>query len=147
MGMCPCRAPIVSTYILPAGVENLTLTGAAHSVGGGNNGNNVLAGNIGNNVLMGVGGNDTIYGGLGDDRLVGELGKDLMTGVGLDRMVVNGLSESGLRFVERHVINTFAHGDKIDLAAIDANSGTSGNQAFTFDELHRSRRPTPMGPD
>ena len=30
------------------------------------------------------------------------------------------------------MINTFAHGDKIDLSALDANSKVAGNQAFTF---------------
>ncbi|WOH48853.1 hypothetical protein [Bradyrhizobium sp. sBnM-33] len=45
-----------------------------------------------------------------------------MTGGGLDRMVLSALLDLGAAFAYRDVINTFAHGDKIDLAAIDANS-------------------------
>jgi hypothetical protein len=47
-------------------------------------------------------------------------------------MKYNALSESGTTFATRDAINTFAHGDKIDLSAIDANNQVAGNQAFTF---------------
>ena len=40
-------------------------------------------------------------------------------GAGLDRMVLESLSNSGVTFAARDVINTFAHGDKIDLTAIE----------------------------
>jgi hypothetical protein len=53
----------------------------------------------------------------------GHENKDTMTGGGgLDRMVLSALSDSGTAFAYRDVIDTFAHSDKIDLAAIDANS-------------------------
>jgi hypothetical protein len=42
------------------------------------------------------------------------------------------LGESGITFATRDAINTFAHGDKIDLSAIDANTRIAGNQAFVF---------------
>jgi Ca2+-binding RTX toxin-like protein len=83
-----------------------------------------LTGNAGGNVLYGGGGNDTLTGGGG---------RDLLTGAGgLDRMKLNALSDSGTTFAQRDVLNTFAHGDKVDLTAIDANSRVAGNQAFTF---------------
>jgi Ca2+-binding RTX toxin-like protein len=67
------------------------------------------------------------------DTLIGGAGKDLLTGSGgLDRMVYNALSDSGITFAGRDGINTFAHGDKIDLSALDANAGVGGNQAFAF---------------
>ncbi|MGY4178365.1 hypothetical protein ACVIHH_003656 [Bradyrhizobium sp. USDA 4518] len=47
-------------------------------------------------------------------------------------MVFETLADSGAAFSSRDVINTFAHGDKIDLTAIDANSTVAGNQAFHF---------------
>jgi Ca2+-binding RTX toxin-like protein len=47
------------TYTLAAGVENLTLTGAAAIKGTGNALDNVLTGNTGRNVLTGGAGNDT----------------------------------------------------------------------------------------
>ncbi|MBD2141966.1 endo-1,3-1,4-beta-glycanase ExsH [Anabaena sp. FACHB-1250] len=48
-----------TTFILPAGVENLTLTGTTAINGTGNTGNNVLTGNSANNILAGGDGNDT----------------------------------------------------------------------------------------
>ncbi|MBD2268610.1 M10 family metallopeptidase C-terminal domain-containing protein [Anabaena sp. FACHB-1391] len=49
----------ITTLTLPAGVENLTLTGTAAINGTGNTGNNVLTGNSANNILAGGDGNDT----------------------------------------------------------------------------------------
>jgi Ca2+-binding RTX toxin-like protein len=90
---------------------------------------------LGDGIDFGYGGfgNDFLYGGHGDDTIFGEGGKDLMTGAGgLDQFRFTDLSESGITFAQRDVINTFAHGDKINLASIDANSLVGGNQAFTF---------------
>src|SRR5262249_51689096 len=96
-------------------------------------GANVIFGNNGNNTLQGLGGSDTVNGGAGNDTLIGGAGKDLNTGSGgLDHIKYNALSESGTTFTTRDAINTFAHGDKIDLSAIDANSNAAGNQAFVF---------------
>ncbi len=47
------------TAVLPAGVENLTLTGSALANGTGNAGPNVLTGNSAANTLAGLAGNDT----------------------------------------------------------------------------------------
>ena len=49
----------ITTFTLPVGVENLTLTGTAAISGTGNTGNNVLTGNSANNILAGGDGNDT----------------------------------------------------------------------------------------
>jgi Ca2+-binding RTX toxin-like protein len=59
-----------STFTLPAGVENLTLTGSTNINGVGNAGNNEIRGNSGNNRLSGGGGYDKLIGGLGDDTYV-----------------------------------------------------------------------------
>ncbi|MFM5999368.1 MAG: lectin-like protein [Dolichospermum sp.] len=65
----------VTYTVLPANVENLTLTGTAAS-GTGNTGNNVITGNSANNTLNGGVGNDTLDGGAGKDTLIGGTGND-----------------------------------------------------------------------
>jgi hypothetical protein len=92
-----------------------------------------LFGGPGADRLTGNAGTNSLYGGAANDTLIGGGGKDLITGAGgLDVMKINALADSGITFATRDVINTFAHGDKVDLSAIDANSRTAGNQAFTF---------------
>ena len=59
-----------STFTMPAGVENLTLTGSTNINGVGNAGNNEIRGNSGNNRLSGGGGYDRLIGGLGNDTYV-----------------------------------------------------------------------------
>ncbi|WFU66728.1 calcium-binding protein [Bradyrhizobium brasilense] len=122
-------------------IENISGSDSGDTLEG-NGGSNALYGNSGNDLLTGLAGNDTLYGGVGNDTLLGGqdvdllyggTGKDTTTGGGgLDRMVISSLSESGVTFAQRDVINTFAHGDKIDVSAIDANTHLAGNQAFTF---------------
>jgi Ca2+-binding RTX toxin-like protein len=78
--------------------------------------NDILVGNAGANVLIGLNGKDTFVGNAGADRF-------LYTAVGETTVGVN-----------RDVITDFSHsqGDRIDLAAIDANTVAAGNQAFAF---------------
>jgi Ca2+-binding RTX toxin-like protein len=96
-------------------------------------GNDYLAGYGGNDTLLGDAGNDTLHGGGESDILVGGAGKDLLTGSGgTDGMLFTSMAESGVTFAQRDVVNTFAHGDKIDVHLIDANAKVAGNQAFTF---------------
>jgi Ca2+-binding RTX toxin-like protein len=64
---------------LPAGVENLTLTGTAAIGGSGNGLDNALLGNAANNLLTGGAGDDSLDGGGGTDTLAGGLGDDRYT--------------------------------------------------------------------
>ena len=64
------------SYILPVGVENLTLSGSAAINGTGTAQNNVITGNSGDNSLSGLGGNDTLDGGAGVNYLYGGAGND-----------------------------------------------------------------------
>ena len=57
-------------FELGANLENLTLTGALHTEGTGNELANVITGNAGDNILDGAGGNDTLTGGKGNDLYV-----------------------------------------------------------------------------
>lgn len=111
------------TYTLSADVENLTLTGSGPINGTGNAANNVLTGNTGVNILNGSDGNDTLTGGTGADNLTGGTGNDIFKYVALTDGgdTVTDFSKSG------------AYGtDLINVSTIDANNGTSGNQAFAF---------------
>lgn len=59
------------TATLPAGVENLLLTGSTNINGTGNSSNNKITGNSGNNILDGgIDGFDTLIGGLGNDTYI-----------------------------------------------------------------------------
>ena len=103
--------------------------GAASDVLLGNSGNDRLLGDDGADALYGGTGNDRLYGGAGRDLLRGDAGRDVMAGgAGYDRFVFTSLSNS--RPTARDVITDFAHGDKIDLSLMDANTRWSGRQAF-----------------
>ncbi len=96
-------------------VENLTLTGSAAINGTGNNLNNTLTGNGAVNSLT------------------GNAGADILSGAaGADRFIFLSINDSGLSSASRDTITDFnaAAGDKIDLSAIDANTGAGGNNAF-----------------
>ncbi|MGE8322866.1 MAG: M10 family metallopeptidase C-terminal domain-containing protein, partial [Pseudomonas sp.] len=112
--------------------ENLVLSGTAAINGTGNSLANTLTGNSAANVLYGGVGNDILSGGAGNDRLGGGAGKDVLTGgVGNDIFDFNALSETGLTSTSWDVISDFVRGsDKIDLSTLDANTATTGNDAF-----------------
>ncbi len=76
-------------YILPGGVENLTLlsSGGAALNGTGNGLGNTVTGNGLGNTLAGLGGADILYGMAGDDILLGGDGDDVLDGgTGADRL-------------------------------------------------------------
>ena len=114
----------------------------------GGGGDDKLFGGAGDDVLQGNGGDDTLYGGTGDDILRGGAGKDTLWGAAGDDVLVGGGGSDVLhggggadifRYLdlseapsERIVDFSQADGDKIDLFAIDARPGASGDQAFTF---------------
>lgn len=144
------RGSAAANFVTPENVEivhtarNATGNDAANRIFG-SAGDNVLSGGRGNDYLDASKGKDTLLGGTGDDTLRGMEGKDRLTG-GAGRDILDGgtsndtfvfldAAESGPAAPDR--ILGFdgagkAAGDRIDLSAIDANTGTAGNQAFVF---------------
>lgn len=62
----------------PGEIENLVLTGGAHT-GTGNAASNTLTGGTGNDTLDGGGGGDVLIGGAGDDRYIMRTAADVVT--------------------------------------------------------------------
>ena len=90
----------------------------------GQEGSDELQGDVGDDYLDGGAGGDLVIGGAGADTLLG--------GAGANRFLFLAMSDSGPG--ARDSIGDFdrAAGDLIDLALIDADSGTQANDAFTF---------------
>ncbi|WP_019905744.1 hypothetical protein [Methylobacterium sp. 77] len=89
-------------------------------------GADTVVGSAFNDYIDGFGGNDTITGGLGRDTLKGN--------TGADTFVFKTLADSTVSSTGRDTILDFKPGqhDTIHLKSIDAISGTSANDAFSF---------------
>lgn len=112
-------------WIQQQGTGNINATGNA--VG------NTIQGNSGDNIISGVGDTDTLKGGAGNDTAVGGTGNDHLYGeAGYDTFLF--LNESINLSIELDQIYDLdmANGDRIDVSAIDADTGTGGDQAFVF---------------
>lgn len=111
------------TTILPAGVENLTLTGTANVNGTGNSNNNIIAGNSGNNILGGGGGTDSLSGGAGNDILITDGSDFLDGGDGIDTIT------SSINFILTAAVNV----ENLTLTggADLSGTGNSGNNVIT----------------
>ena len=135
------------SHTLGTHVEQLQLHGTAETANG-NAVRNVLIGNDAENVLRGEGGGDSLYGRDGDDRLYGGSGDDEMDGGGGDDILMGGGGHDTMyggsgadefEFTqwdlgETDTIAEFlaTEGDLIDVARIDADTSTDGDQAFAF---------------
>jgi Ca2+-binding RTX toxin-like protein len=103
-----------------------------------------LYGGIEANSLVGEAGNDWLYAGSGSDEVDGGKGNDLVQGdgrghemkggKGADQFTYVSESDSGALASLRDQILDFKHseGDRINLNALDANTGAGGNQNFAF---------------
>lgn len=96
-------------------------------------GQDVLLGGLGDDDLDGGAGADHLIGGEGDDVLTGGRGRDKLQGDdGSDIFDFNNINESRLGNRSDVILDFDDGADLIDLAGIDANSGTGGNQVFVF---------------
>jgi Ca2+-binding RTX toxin-like protein len=110
----------------------------------GGAGNDIIDGGADTDLLNGGSGNDTLLGGAGFDYLIGNSGDDVLTGglsrdtlegeAGADRFVFLARDFVGINQSAPDTINDFNQVDRdvIDLLAVDANTNTTGNQAFKF---------------
>ncbi|KPF93880.1 hypothetical protein IP81_01730 [Novosphingobium sp. AAP83] len=118
---------------------------AGNDILNGNAGDDIMNGGTGNDTLNGGDGNDTLDGGTGTDILNGGNGNDILIGSNGRDTMAGGAGADTFRFGAaiadigntantRDIITDFSSVqlDKIDLSAIDANTGANGNQAFTF---------------
>lgn len=101
----------------------------------GDDGNDILFGDAGDDKLYGGAGNDIINGGAGNDIIEGGAGRDVLTGgAGKDSFIFRAGDLDGTSKAAPEVITDFsrADGERINLSAIDAKSGTDINDAFSF---------------
>jgi Ca2+-binding RTX toxin-like protein len=141
---------ILSTYILAAGVENLTALSTDDFHGIGNELSNTIKGEDGNDYLEGLAGHDKLYGGrgddllkggAGDDTLVGGVGKDTLDGgAGWDTVDYSGNADGGITIdlAAQTVTGGEATGDTISgIESVigskfnDTIRGSVGNEAIT----------------
>ncbi|MDQ0463374.1 Ca2+-binding RTX toxin-like protein [Caulobacter ginsengisoli] len=126
------------SWVLGANIETLIQEGSANIDGTGNALVNSLNGNGGNNVLEGLAGDDVLKGFGGNDTLIGGTGADILVGgAGADTFLVRqeSVRQSHLGgALETDTVNdlTAGQGDRLDLSAIDADSNTAGDQAFSL---------------
>lgn len=101
--------------------NSLTGNSGANMLDGGA-GNDLLNGKSGADILLGGEGNDTLNGGAGMDQLSGGIGADLFK---YDNFALDGATDTITDFNR-------AEGDRISLAALDANGAAAGNGKFAF---------------
>jgi Ca2+-binding RTX toxin-like protein len=115
---------VLSSYSLPAEVENLTLTGSGPSTGLGNALANTITGNAAGDSLAGGAGNDTLLGAGGNDTLAGGAGNDVLNGgAGINVAVFEGT----LDFFSRRV-NASGQWVVTDTLTDPSDSVDGGNQ-------------------
>ncbi|MFM6584349.1 MAG: beta strand repeat-containing protein [Dolichospermum sp.] len=119
--------------VLPANVENLTLTGTATINGTGNAGNNVITGNSENNTLNGGVGDDTLDGGAGKDTLIGGTGNDTYIVDSTD--IITESTGGGIDTIQSSVnysIALLTNVENLTLTGTAANgTGNTGNNVIT----------------
>jgi Ca2+-binding RTX toxin-like protein len=97
------------------------------------NGNDRVVGGAGNDYMDGGAGADYMKGGTGNDILRGGLGPDMLFGdLGADRFLYTSVADSMPGAFDRIGDFSSAQFDRIDLAAIDANTGLGGDQPFAY---------------
>lgn len=118
------------------GQDDLSGNGGNDRVSGGTK-SDIMSGDSGSDVLLGGKHEDRMYGGFGADRMIGGTGGDTMYGeAGADSYVFLTLRDFGIYHGSSdhrdRLFDYEAGVDTIDLAGVDADTGTAGNQSFTW---------------
>jgi Ca2+-binding RTX toxin-like protein len=96
-------------------------------------GNDTLNGNAGDDALNGDEGTDTLSGGADNDWISGGAGADTLTGgAGADKFRFNQVSDSVYGLADLITDYSKLQGDTIDLSAIDAKTGGTANDSFSW---------------
>ena len=111
------------TYVLPAEVETLTLSGVGSIHGTGNALDNLLIGNVASNRLVGNAGNDTLVGGGGSDTLIGGIGDDTYR-IGAPASTVVEAAGEGTDTVESGI--SIALGANVERLTLTGSEGING---------------------
>lgn len=91
-----------------------------------------LTGNDASNTLRGNAGDDTLSGAGGDDILSGAGGVDVLTGgAGHDEFKFDALTDLGPTVEATDTVTDFTAGDLLDLSALDADTTSGINDAFS----------------
>jgi trimeric autotransporter adhesin len=144
------------SFVLPANVENLTLTGTDDINGTGNTRANTILGNSGANVIDGGGGTDTVAGGAGDDTYIVNKTADIVIenmeegndtvlasatytlSANVENLVLTGTS--GLRGTGNELANVItgnSAGNVLDGAGgADTLIGGAGNDTYVVDDAN-----------
>lgn len=124
-------------WVTGNGAENLLIGRGGNDTLRGASGSDTLWGDAGADLLKGGSGRDALYGGGGADKLVGGTGRDRLyagTDAARDEFVFRSIRDSGPGS-GRDQIRQFDSGeDVINLRAIDARAGVTGNQRFSFSD-------------
>lgn len=100
-----------------------------------------LVGSDHDDVLTGSAGSNRIEGGAGADTLIGGAGADTLAGgAGADTFVYLAAGDSKPKGMDTILDFRASEGDRISLTAIDANTRTAGDDAFTLVSVF-DRRP------
>lgn len=109
---------------LGGGDDQLTLQGKGQARG-------EVSGGGGDDSLTGAHADDTLSGDKGADLIQGRWGADVLSGgLGDDRFVYGAVEESDAAHTD--LITDLQNRDRIDLSAIDADTGSAGDQAFVL---------------
>ena len=111
----------LSSYTLPANVENLYFTDTTSHVAFGNSLDNYFVGKTGHDTFYGLGGNDTFYGGGGGDTFYGGTGKDYYF-VNAGDVVIEQANE-GIDTIAATSLSNYVIPDNVENLTISASSG------------------------